>query len=353
MNFFSSYISPNAEKYVAEVLRSGMLSEGEWTRRFEKALEKELGVLENSIIAVNSGTSALHLALKTLGIGRPHEVIIPPNTFVATGLAVLYCNAKVVFCDILPDGNIDPSKIPALITPWTKAIISVNWAGKDCGVWELERVADKYGLKLIIDAAQSFGCEVGGDAVCYSFQAIKHLTTGDGGAVWFKEQDHHEYARKLSWFGIDKEKDLPGLFGERAYLLDSVGFKYHMNNIAAAIGLANIEGIRERIAYRKRLARIYKDNLMTVEPIHEFDAVFWQYPIRVDDTEKFALYCQENGIPYSNIHRGVDCNPIFGGKDNSLVGERDWEAHVTHLPIHHELTENDVKWICEKVNQYV
>jgi perosamine synthetase len=236
MNFFTSYISPKAKEYVAEVLDSGMLSEGEWVRRFEKAIE-EFYDNKTKVVTTNSGTSSLHLALATLGVGQGDEVIIPPLTFVATGLAVLYCGAKPVFADILNDGTIDPESIAMKITPKTKAIIVVNWAGKACNCDEIEGLANLHGIKLIIDAAQSFGSRIYGDAVCFSFQATKHLTTGDGGAVAFRYPVDYERGRRLSWFGIDKEKDLPGFLGEREYDREEVGCKYHMNNIAAAIGL--------------------------------------------------------------------------------------------------------------------
>src|SRR3990172_7952142 len=160
MNFISSYVSPKAREYVAQVLDSGVLSEGEWTRRFEAAIEKFIGFREKSVVATNSGTSALYLALKTFDIGRGDVVIIPPNTFIATGLSVKYCKAFPYFADILPDGNIDPKSVEEAIGSRTKAIIAVNWAGKDCEIEELQRIADLYGVKLIVDSAQSFGSKI-------------------------------------------------------------------------------------------------------------------------------------------------------------------------------------------------
>jgi perosamine synthetase len=347
MNFFASYVSPNAAPYVAVVLRSTMLSEGEWVRRFEAALEGYLR-LKSGVVCTNSGTSALHLALATLGVGAGDEVIIPPLTFVATGLAVLYRGATPIFCDIASDGCIDPKKIPALITERTKAIIAVNWAGKACQISALEKIAKKHGVKLVIDAAQSFGHGMGGDITCFSFQATKHLTTGDGGAVVCKPE-YYEKARRLNWFGIDKAKDAAGPLGERIYNLDEVGYKYHMNNVAAAIGLANLQTVHERNDHRRAIADIYSKELlcpMYADPM-------WAFPINVRDVDAFTRVCFAQNVPVSIIHRGIDHNHIFGGIRSGLTEMRKWEREVTHLPIHHEITKENAYWICERIKDYV
>jgi perosamine synthetase len=329
-------------------------------RDFERELEKYFDLPKNSVVCTNSGTSALHLALKTLGVRLYDEIILPPQTFVATGLAVKYTNADTVFCDIGYDGNISPDTVKMKTSFDTKAIIAVNWAGKACDLVELQKVAKEHELKLIVDAAQSLGVGMGGDITCLSFQATKHLTTGDGGAVICYNPEDYARARKLNWFGIDRENDLPDVLGERVYSLDySGGYKYHMNNYAAALGLANLETFDERMEHRRNINNIYCDNLSgEVVNINnmwrrEDDSAWWAYPVWVDDVRHFSEYCKSVGVPVSIIHRGIDHNKIFGGVDNTLVRQREWEKHVTHLPIHHEITEEIALWICEKVNQYV
>lgn len=352
MNFFDSYVSSKAKQYVGEVLDSGMLSEGEWTRKFERAVEDFHGYDKNTVVATNSGTSALHLALKTLGMGEGDEVIIPPLTFVATGLAVLYCGAKPVFADIGEDGCISPSDVRKKICHKTKAVIAVNWAGKDFDE-ELYEVVKKYGLKLIVDAAQSFGTRRDGDAVCFSFQATKHVTCGDGGAVYFPYPQDYKRGRRLSWFGIDKESDLPDILGERVYNLDEVGYKYHMNNIAAALGLGNIEAGVGIVWRRRNIASRYHSELHSVKPVHLGNSSYWAYPIRVADARRFSAYCEGAGVPHSIIHKGIDQYAIFGKLDESLTEMRRWERTVVHLPIHCAMTVEDVDFIIEKVSEYV
>lgn len=352
LSFFSSYVSPNAEKYIGRVLQSGMLSEGLVTRQFELALEKHFNLPKNSVVCTNSGTSALHLALKTLGVRLYDEVVLPPQTFVATGLAVLYANATPIFSDIGQDGNIDVSRIRGGFN--TKAVIAVNWAGKACDVAALEELCKRQGWKLIIDACQSLGTGFGGDITCLSFQATKHLSTGDGGAVICYNPEDYERARKLNWFGIDRDRDLPDVLGERVYSLDKIGFKYHMNNVAAALGLANLETLDERAEHRKKIITIYGTHLRSIKPAYGYtdDHAWWAFPIRVDDVKKFSEYCGINGVPVSIIHRGIDQYPVFQSKE-FLPVQREWEKHVTHLPIHHDITEDDAMWICEQVNKYV
>ena len=350
---FSSYISPKAEDYVARVLRSGMLSEGKLVAEFEREFEKTFNLREGSFLAVNSGTSALHLALEVLELGG--EVILPANTFVATGMAILMAGCKPVFADILPDGTIDPEDVERKITRQTIAVIGVNWAGKRCQVMDLEEICARLDLFLIIDAAQSLGVQVGGDITCFSFQATKHLTTGDGGGIWFKNPVLYETAKKLRWFGISKDAPV-GLLGEREYDLGRVGYKYHMNDYAAALGLANLEGIIDRLVGYREKAWFYEKHLVSVVPIELnffWNHAFWAFPIRVDSVSRFSDFCRGRDIPCSNIHRGIDRNLIFGGRKNGLFEQGKWEVSVTHLPIHMGMSLEDVKWICDEVNQYV
>lgn len=349
MNMFSSYISPHAIDYVKGVLDSGMLSEGKAVKKFEEEFERIFGLEKNSFVTVNSGTSALHLALSVLGCKG--KVLLPANTFVATGMAILYAGCTPVFCDILPDGTIDHRDVARKITSDTVAVIGVNWAGKQCNYEMLQQLCDVNSMFLIIDAAQSLGMPVGGDITCFSFQATKHLTTGDGGGLWCKDPEDYRSAKSLRWFGISKDAQI-GVLGEREYDMLWGGFKYHMNDYSAALGLANLRNIKDRLERYKILARVYKMELTTVQPIHNDNSSFWAFPIRVDNVHKFTEFCRNRNVPCSIIHRGIDNNRLFGGVDYSLKNQRDWEKTVTHLPIHMDMEISDVDWICEEVNKY-
>lgn len=349
----SSYIFPLATKYVSDVLNSGMLSEGEVVKKFEEKFEETFGLMKNSFVAVNSGTSALHLAIETLGVKG--KILLPANTFIATGLAILYAGCTPVFCDILDDGTIDPKDVKNKIAHDAVAVIGVNWAGKRCRIEELQLICEQNGyLSLIIDAAQSLGMDVGGDITCFSFQATKHLTTGDGGGLWCRDSYDYMVAKELRWFGISKDTKT-GLLGERDYDLDRIGFKYHMNDFSASLGLANLWNIKDRLSLYKTLASVYEKNLKAemVIPVHIENSAFWAYPVRVDDVVRFTTFCRNKKVPCSIIHKGIDQNTLFGGLDYSLRNQRLWEATVTHLPIHTDMTVGDVEWICDEVNKYV
>lgn len=353
MNFLDCHISEKSKEYAKQVLDSGLLSEGEWVRKFERAISVFHGYPTDTVVCTNSGTSALHLALRALGVGEGDEIIIPPLTFVATGLAVLYCGAKPVFSDIGEDGNIDIRYIKEKITPKTKAVLAVNWAGRDCHS-ELYEMCQRYGLKLIVDAAQAFGTFSTADAICFSFQATKHVTAGDGGAVYFRDPKDYERGRRLSWFGIDRENDKPDILGERVYDLSEIGHKYHMNNLSAAVGLGNIESADWILSKRSSIVQRYYQELHSVKFVETDDQPrpCWAFPVKVLDVRRFSLYCSAIGVPCSILHRGIDRNKIFGGMDVSLIKMREWEQTVTHLPVHLAMSNDDLDFIIEKVNEY-
>ena len=243
ITFFHTLVSPRAVQLVTQVLESGWLSEGRIVQQFEAALAARLGLCRP--VAVNSGTAALHLALALTGVGPGDEVILPAQTFVATGLVILMQGAKPVFADINPlTGNISPTSIAEKITEHTKAIMPVHWGGYPCDLDEINAIADRYDLAVIEDAAHALGATYKGHPIgaisrftAFSFQAIKHLTTGDGGALCCTDETDSRASVVRRWFGIDRATSQPSILGEREYDITDIGYKYHMNDVAAALGL--------------------------------------------------------------------------------------------------------------------
>lgn len=352
--FFTSNVSPTAKTLVAETLESGMLSEGSRVWEFERALEDVLGIRKNCMVAVNSGTAALHLALAAAGVGKGSEVIIPPQTFVATALAVRYCGATPVFCDVdKRTGLMDTQSALHKVTERTAAIMPVHWGGAVVDVGRLQSI---YGEWVVIeDAAQALGAEgVGiGDLACFSFQATKHLTTGDGGAIYDNSNLKYKL-RRLRWFGIDRESDLPNELGERQYLLQEVGYKYHMNNVAASIGLANLPDLPQTLLHHRMLARLYHDELMdtpwSVHPRETLDKyAWWFYPLSVERRDDFARAMRSRGVPVSVVHQRIDKHPIFGGVRTDLPGMDYFDAHQINLPVHTGIKVEDVLRYCSAI----
>ena len=367
MEFFDTPVSDYAKKYVLQCLDSGRLSEGNWVRTFEMALEKNFGM--RNVVAVNSGTSALHLALVLAGVEQGDEVILPAQTFVATGLAVLYCGAKPVFADIGMDGNISLEDLDKKITDRTRAIIAVSWGGNPCELRSLYEYCEQSGTVLVQDNAHALGSTYEdmdlshfGDYNCYSFQAIKSLSTGDGGALTCRMEWDAEKARRLRWFGIDRERDVVDETGERNYNLCEVGYKYHMNNVAAAIGLGNLHGFAVRQRRVKEIAKIYNEELYTHIPTRRMNkkegCSYWLYDTVIERRSDFMKAMRSRGVPVSIVHKGIvgknkdgsDRNPVFGWKGELPVQEF-WDEHHVCLPIHSGLTDDDVEKVVSSVQQ--
>lgn len=354
IELFDTHITPEAERMVLAVLRSKRLSEGELVATFEKELERVFGYRNG--VAVNSCTSALHLALILAGVKRGDEVILPAQTFVATGLAILYCEGIPVFADIDKNtGNISVDSVSRRITAKTKAVICVSWGGNPCDLYALEDICSHKGIKLIQDNAQALGAQYYertitefGDFSCFSFQAIKHITTGDGGLLVCRSDSDCERAKRLRWFGIDRQNDIPDATGERQYNLNEVGYKYHMNDYSAALGLGNLGDIQLRTLTRIAIAGYYDNNLgVTVE--RYYGSANWLYTILVNNRNELIEKLKAKGISASVVHNGIDRHPIFNSKA-TLTNQRYWDESHVCIPCHSGMTLDDAKKVVNAIN---
>ena len=346
MEFFDTTITQEAKNLVMECLASERVSSGKMVERFESILSEKY---PNSF-TVNSGTSALHMALILAGVGQGDEVIIPAQTFVATGLAILYQRAVPIFCDIeYHTGNIDPNKVVDCISKYTKAVMAVSWGGQSPELKKLREVCDQYDLKLIVDNAHAFGTNVKyEDFSCFSFQAIKSLTTGDGGLVVCKNSEDCEMGKRLSWFGIDRKRDLPNPnTGERMYNLYEVGYKYHMNDIAAALGIGNLYAFKENQLHRKKIADYYEDSLPKYSVLRN-NSMDWLYTLLVDRRTEFVKMMTSKNIPVSVVHLGIHKNKIFSNGFNLPV-QKWWDSHHICIPLHVGITESDAERVVDAI----
>jgi perosamine synthetase len=362
MNFFHTHVSERAIQLAEETLRSGFLSEGKRVHQFEEELTRLLG-LPNPV-AVNSGTSALHLALEVAGVSQGDEVILPPQTFIASGLAILMCNATPVFADVQPrTGNIDPASIRAHVTPRTKAIMPVHWAGYPCDMDEINAVAGEHGLAVVEDAAHALGATYKGRPVgslsrftAFSFQAIKHVTTGDGGLVCCLDDADFRELRRRRWFGIDRERDQPSILGERIYDLDVVGYKYHLNDLAAAVGLGNLPDLAANLARHREIARRYTDGLRNLPGIRLMDEAadressHWIFTVLAERREDFVRALKSRGVPTSVVHQRIDRNRIFGGIRKGLEGQDRFDREQIALPVNVGMTDSDIESVVQAVH---
>ena len=361
MDFFCTNISPKAIELVNQTLQAGWVSEGPMVKEFEDALRVRLGL--RNPVALNSGTTALHFGLVLANVGPGDEVILPAQTFVATGLVILMQGAVPVFADIDPmTGNISPSSIKQKITSRTKAIMPVHWSGYPCDLDEINAIAKHNNLAVIEDAAHALGATYKGKAVgsisrftAFSFQAIKHVTTGDGGALCCLNNDDARAGLARRWFGIDRANSKPSILGEREYDLVDIGYKYHMNDLAAALGLGNLDDFPRQLLRRRQIASQYVQGLKNVPGLklleykNDRESSYWLFTVLVERRIDFIRKLREHNIPASVVHLRIDNNTVFGGASKELCGQEEFNEHQVALPVHNCLTDEDVQTVIATV----
>lgn len=358
---FNTFISPHAGEYVQKVLTSTFLSEGQLVSSFEDELSKQLNI--SNPVAVNSGTSALHLALVLAGVKPGDEVILPAQTFIATGLAIKYCGAIPVFADIdYMSGNISAGSIRSKLSARTSAIIVVHWAGMPCDMKEILHIGKEHSLPIIEDAAHALGASYNSKAIgtlsdftCFSFQAIKHLTTGDGGAIACKKEEDFLRAKKMRWFGIDRSASPMSFLGERTYNATEIGYKYHLNDYSAALGIANLEGFKARLKKLANIAQYYSTELSNVPGIKLWSrpsnriSANWLYGLHVENRDDFIRAMKSRNITSSVIHQRIDRNQILGGIQENLPSQEKFEKTQVHIPIHDAVSDSELVHIIASI----
>lgn len=253
---FKPYVSWRAIFYTVRTLLSSQLAEGPMVKKFEKEFGEKFG--KKNVVALNSGTTALELAYLLAGIGKGDEVITPVLTCTATNLPLVRLDTKIVFADIDYDLNINIEDVKKKITKKTKAIVFVHFGGNNRGLAELLTICRKRGIVLIEDAAQAVGSGFWGkaDYTAVSLQAIKTLTSGDGGFLICKSKADYTRAKKLRWFGYDREEKQKK--GDTDIL--EAGYKWHMNDITASIGLGNLRSFDKLMQKRQKLQDFYNEH---------------------------------------------------------------------------------------------
>jgi len=358
-----------AVEKIREVLVSGFINEGLQVTEFQKALCSYLNV--KNLIAMNAGTSALTIAFKLCGVGPDTEVISSPMTCIATNTPIENLGAKIVWADVNPEtGSIDPADIERKITPKTRAIVYVDWAGNPCEIEAIDAIGRKHGIKVIQDAAHAFAATWNGkpisdysDFTCYSFQAIKHLSSGDGGALIARDEKDYLLARKLKWFGYDREatKDEKGEWKGQRWSADvedgEVGYKFNMNNVSAAIGLAQMPHIDRILNTHRRNAAILEkafstSNLIRPVPLPpQAQSSYWVFTCMTDPSinrDKLMEDLNAEGIAAGLVHLSNDGYSAFKKYDADLPGVRYFGDHQMSLPCGWWLSEDDCKHIAER-----
>lgn len=261
LKLFKPYVSWRSVWNVLRVLFSGQLAEGPEVKKFEYEFARAHGLPPGHVLAVNSGTSALELAAHLLDLKPDDEVIVPVLTCAAS-VVPFARRCKVVFADIADDLNVDVADVERKITEKTKAVVFVSFGGSNERLEETVGLCMVRGLRLVLDAAQVADVPPPyyADFTCVSLQATKVLTSGDGGFLVCMYSKDHERAKKLRWFGLERGKSLDG------QVIADPGYKYQMNDVAAAIGRGNLKSLPKLLRHREKLAKVYRAAGMWVQP---------------------------------------------------------------------------------------
>ena len=355
MSKFISVASPSITrkeiKAVVKVMKSGGLAQGPVVNSFEKSFSKL--VWDRKCIAVNSGTSALHVSVLALGIGKGDEVIVPSFTFAATPNTVALAGAKPVFVDIdLDTFCISPKAIEDAITKKTKAIQVVHLYGRPADMISINKIAKKHNLYVIEDAAQAHGAEIDlkpvgtfGDVAAFSFYPTKNMTSGEGGMVVTESLEVERVSRLLRNQGMEKR-----------YENEIVGYNLRMTDIHAAIGLAQIERLHKFNQKRIENAKFLNKNLSNVVVPKEeggITHVYHQYTVRVvgQDRDEFSKQLESCGIG-SGVYYPIPTHKLasFNTKDDLPNTDRVCKE-VLSLPVHPDLSKKDLEKIVKCVNK--
>ena len=388
IQLFKVYMSPTAKVEVGKILDSGYIGQGQQVEKLEKELQRYLNV--DRLLTLNSGTSALHLALHLLkkpkrivtafdsmayhlsnwpGLETDDEVLATALTCTASNWPILANGLRIKWVDIDPKTlNMDLDDLERKITPKTKAIMAVHWGGYPIDLDRLKKIQQKafelYGFKpaIIEDGAHSFGSEYKGqklgnhgNMVMYSLQAIKHITAVDGGVLVLPYQELYNRGKLIRWYGIDRDGNRKDFRCEAD--IEEWGYKFHMNDVCATVGIENLKHADEIIGKHRDNANYYDNTLQNVNgltllerhPDHK--SAFWIYSMLVENREGFYKWMKECGIVVSQVHERNDKHSTVIEYKTSLPTLDNTIGKVVSIPVGWWVTKEEREYITECIKR--
>ena len=359
---FYPHVSKSAKSAVMEVLDTRWIGQGPKVKLFEDRFSEKFAS-KFPAIAVGSGTDALHLSYILAGLKPGDEVIAPVFTCTATNIPFLYMGIKILFADINPQTmNIDVNHVSQLMNKNVKAIVCVHYGGLPCDMDELQSIASQWGVPIIEDAAHAVGAKYKGlsigslsDFTMFSFQAIKHITTGDGGMLIVKNKELIDKAQRIRWFGIDRKAKQAGIWEND---ITEIGYKYQMTDIAAAMGIASLQEFDAVSSLRKTLFKVYSDELAGYDRVkivgNDFtdrEHAAWLFTIIIEDRYKLQEKLREQKIESNQVHFRNDRYSIFNDftKGKVFPSMDIIEDKYLVLPLHTMMNEDDVRRVCSVI----
>jgi len=355
---------------VIRVLKSDWLTQGPKIKEFEDALCKYTGA--RYAVAVSSGTAALHIACLAANIKRDDEVITSPITFVASANSILYCGGTPVFADIQEDTiNIDPEEIKKKISPNTKAIIPVHFAGHPCDLEEISLIAQKHNLLVIEDAAHALGAEykntkIGSckysDMAIFSFHPVKSITTGEGGVILTNNKEIFKKLLILRNHGIAKEKAelMNKNEGPWYYEMQELGFNYRITDLQCALGVSQLKKLKKFLERRRELISIYNRNLHKIDKVNlpiekPYVKSAWHiYYVRLKESSKRSLIFEELQkfnigvqVHYIPVHLQPYYRNRFGYKVGDYLKAEDYYKSTITLPLYPKMTNDEIQYVVD------
>lgn len=335
-----------------KVLYSGYVAQGDIVEEFERSFESYIG--SGHTLSLNSGTAALHIALILAGVKDGDEVISTPLTAEPTNVAIKMVNAAIRYADIdVNTGGICPKSIEANINNRTKAILFVDYAGIPSNIKAIKEISEKYNLPVIEDAAHALGAKFDGKKTgnhfpftVFSFQAIKHLTTIDGGALQIQDEELYKKGKKIRWFGLDK--GVSRLENDITFQ----GYKYHMNNVNACVGLVQLQEIDKIVESYISNGKYLDEKLNGVKGIEllnyypDSEPSYWLYTLKVENRERLIEKFARNGIMASELHKRNDSHTFLNDfPGTKLPNLDDFYSKMMHLPCGWWVSKDD----CDKM----
>lgn len=363
IRLFKPSIREEAISSVGEVLHSGWLGMGPKAAEFEQEFARYVGAPH--CLSTSSGTSALHLALNILQLPAGSSVITTPITFISTSHVILYEDLNPVFADVEPDtGNLDVESVRNAIDDRTGAIIIVHYGGNPCALDEYYDLSREYGIPIIEDCAHACGSlyhdrPIGSHDTlqAFSFDPTKNLTTGGGGALTFTSEEYMDRLKCLRYMGTDKDSykrfGNGGKSYDRDYSVVEVGFRYHMNDVAAAIGLAQMKYLDEDNRRRTEIAEMYRSELVCVDGLKLLasdpanKSSHFLFAILVESRKDLIRKLEESGIGVAVHFKRCDKYSMY--EEHNLPNAEYFSTHELSLPMYPDLTDDEVSYVTNAI----
>lgn len=385
---FKVFMSPKAGEEVNKILYSGYIGQGKVVDQFENRLIDYF--FKEHILTLNSGTSALHLALHLLkrptnhsipfdgigsvehtwpGLQEGDEILTTPLTCTASNFPAVLNGLRIKWVDIDPETlNMDLDDLERKVTSKTKVIMVVHWGGYPNDLDRIKRIQAKakeingFAPVVIEDCAHSFGSKYKGNFLgchgnisAFSLQAIKHVTSIDGGFLIMPHKELYERAKLLRWYGIDRNDNREDFRCEKD--IKEAGFKFHMNDVCATVGIENLKYADEILSKHRNNANYYDDNLKNISGVkllkreEGYDSAFWIYSMLVERKRDFIRYMKENKVAVSQVHERNDKHSCMYEYRRILPNLDNTIGDVISIPVHWGVSNEDRQYIVELIKK--